>query len=91
MLERLARGPASVNELAEPFQMTQQAVSKHVAYLERAELIQKQKAGRQQICVLRPDALDPLRDWIASCQMFWAESFARLEELVEEVKKEEGR
>lgn len=87
ILERLARGPAAVNELAGPFQMTQQAVSKHLAYLEKASLIEKKKTGRQQICVLRPDAFDPMKDWIASCQSFWMESFARLEELIE---KERG-
>ncbi|HEU0121671.1 MAG TPA: metalloregulator ArsR/SmtB family transcription factor [Bryobacteraceae bacterium] len=86
ILVRLAQGPATVNELAVPFQMTQQAVSKHLAYLEKASLIEKKKAGRQQVCVLRPDAFDPMKDWILACQSFWAESFARLAELVEKEK-----
>ena len=91
ILERLARCPASVNELALPFAMSQQAVSKHLAYLERASLIEKRKQGRQQVCALRPHALDPLSQWIEGCKAFWDESFARLESLVEEVKQEEDK
>ena len=89
ILERLARSPASVNELAKPFDMSQQAVSKHLAYLERASLIEKRKEGRQQVCALRPHAFDPLSEWIAGCKAFWQESFARLECLVDEIKQEE--
>ena len=57
ILKRLARGPASVNELAEPFHISQQAISKHLAYLERAELIEKRQLGRQRVapCALRAE------------------------------------
>jgi DNA-binding transcriptional ArsR family regulator len=86
ILERLARGAASVNELAEPFHMSQQAVSKHLAYLEKAELIEKHQEGRQRLCVLRPEAFDEIETWVQRCRAFWEESFDRLELLVHEAK-----
>lgn len=86
MLKRLARGPASVNELAEPFHISQQAISKHLAYLERAELIEKRQLGRQRVCALRPRALDEVVTWVDQCREFWEESFDQLQALVAEVK-----
>ena len=89
MLRRLARGPASVTELAEPFHISQQAVSKHLAYLERAELIEKRQVGRQRVCALRPHALDEVITWVDQCKEFWEESFDQLQALVLEVKAQE--
>ena len=79
ILERLARGAASVNELAEPFHISQQAISKHLAYLERAELIEKRQQGRQRVCALRPRGLDEVVAWTQKCREFWEESFDRLD------------
>jgi DNA-binding transcriptional ArsR family regulator len=91
ILERLARGAASVNELAEPFHISQQAISKHLAYLERAELIEKRQQGRQRVCVLRPQALDEVAAWVRNCREFWEESFDQLEALVKEVQAKEKK
>jgi DNA-binding transcriptional ArsR family regulator len=88
ILARLARGAATVNELAEPFGVSQQAISKHLAYLERARLIEKRKEGRQQFCSLRAAPLKGAYDWVASYQQFWDEAFDRLEVLL---KKEQRR
>jgi DNA-binding transcriptional ArsR family regulator len=89
ILERLARGAASVNELAEPFHISQQAISKHLAYLERAELIEKRQQGRQRVCALRPQGLDDVLAWTQQCREFWEESFDRLEALVKEEQAKE--
>lgn len=91
ILERLAKGAASVNELAAPFNMSQQAVSKHLAYLEKAELIEKRREGRQRLCALRPGAFEEVVSWVEQCRDFWEESFDRLELLVSEVKAKEKR
>jgi DNA-binding transcriptional ArsR family regulator len=88
MLERLTAGPASVNELAAPFQMSQQAVSKHVAYLERACLIEKQRQGRQHLCRLRPAPIREVVDWAARYRQFWEGGFDRLGELLREIEPE---
>ena len=91
ILERLARGAASVNELAEPFHVSQQAISKHLAYLERAELIEKRQQGRQRLCALRPQALDEVVAWAQKCREFWEESFDQLEALVKEQQAKEKK
>jgi DNA-binding transcriptional ArsR family regulator len=91
ILERLARGAASVNELAEPFHISQQAISKHLAYLERAELIEKRQQGRQRVCALRPRGLDEVVAWTQKCREFWEESFDRLEALVKEEQAREKK
>ena len=88
ILARLALGQASVTELAAPFQMTMPAVSKHLKVLERAGLIAR---GRE--AQWRPRRLDgePLRDvaeWIEQYRSFWDESFNRLDEYLQEMKKE---
>jgi DNA-binding transcriptional ArsR family regulator len=91
ILERLARGAASVNELAEPFHISQQAISKHLAYLERAELIEKRQQGRQRLCALRPQALNEVVTWVEKCREFWEQSFDQLEALVKDVQAKEKK
>ena len=91
ILERLAKGAASVSELAEPFDISQQAISKHLAYLERAELIEKRRKGRQQWCALKPGSFNDVSAWVQKCRESWEESFDRLELLVEEMKSQERK
>jgi DNA-binding transcriptional ArsR family regulator len=91
ILERLAKGAASVNELADPFHISQQAISKHLAYLEHAQLIEKRAEGRQRLCALRPGAIDEVVEWVERCRQFWDESFDRLELLVAEMKAKEPK
>jgi DNA-binding transcriptional ArsR family regulator len=87
ILDRLRRGTATVNELAEPFGMSQQAVSKHLAYLERARLIEKQREGRQQFCSLRAAALKDAHEWIDSYRQFWEGAFDRLDTLLTDLQQ----
>jgi DNA-binding transcriptional ArsR family regulator len=91
ILERLRKGAASVNELAEPFGVSQQAISKHLAYLERARLIEKRKEGRQQFCSLRAAPLKGAYDWMTSYQQFWDEAFDRLDLLLKKEKRRNAR
>jgi len=91
MVERLSRGPASVHGLTEPFALSQQMISKHIAYLVRARLVTKTKRGRESICTLRPQAIKTVRDWAISYRQFWEESFDKLDEVVKRIKKEEVR
>ena len=79
LLERLRRGPASVGELAEPFRMSQQAVSKHLAYLEKARLVAKRRQGRVHVCRLNPTPLREVAEWAATYRAFWDQSFDRLD------------
>ena len=90
ILGRLAHGPASVSELTAPFAMSQQAISKHLAYLERARLIEKQRHGRQRLCMLNPAPFSDVTGWVEGCREFWAQSFGRLDAVLEEMKQEEN-
>ena len=91
MVERLSRGPASVHGLTEPFALSQQMISKHVAYLVRARIVVKTKRGRESICTLRPQAIKAVNDWAISYRQFWEESFDKLDAVVQRMKKEEVR
>jgi DNA-binding transcriptional ArsR family regulator len=91
MIERLSRGPASVRGLTEPFALSQQMISKHIAYLVRARIVIKTKRGRESVCMLRPEAIKTVSDWALSYRRFWEESFDKLDAVVKQMKKEEVR
>ncbi len=89
IVERLSRGPASVHGLTEPFALSQQMISKHVAYLVRARIVTKTRRGRESVCTLRPEAIKIVSDWAISYRRFWEESFDKLEGVVSEMRKAE--
>jgi DNA-binding transcriptional ArsR family regulator len=91
MIERLSHGPASVHGLTERFDLSQQMISKHVAYLVRAQLVIKTKRGRESVCSLRPEAIKTVSDWAFSYRRFWEESFDKLDMVVNQMKKAEVR
>ena len=80
ILERLARGEATVNQLAKPFAMTQQAVSKHLKVLERAHLISRTRAAQSRPCVLDTGRLDAAAGWIVRHRQVWAARHDRLDQ-----------
>jgi DNA-binding transcriptional ArsR family regulator len=79
ILARLAAGEATVNELAEPFDMTQPAVSKHLKVLERAGLISRDRDARRRPSRLAPERLAEASAWLDQYRQFWEASFARLD------------
>jgi DNA-binding transcriptional ArsR family regulator len=80
ILAQLAEGEATVNELAEPFPITVQAVSKHLKVLERAGLIERGKSSRLRPSRLRGAPLEDAASWLHHYQRFWSDSFARMDE-----------
>ena len=80
ILGRLAEGEASVNELAEPFPISVQAVSKHLKVLERANLISRGRTARLRPSRIRGDALREATEWLHGYHRFWGDSFDRMEE-----------
>ena len=87
MLARLAEGEATVNELAEPFPITLQAVSKHLKVLERAGLVARDRRAQLRPSRLQGEALKEAADWLAAYQGFWEGSFDRLEEHLHRLQK----
>ena len=82
LIARLSRGPATVNELAEPFSMSKQGVSKHIQVLEAAGLITRSRNGQQRPCHLDPEALEKLTSWIDRNRLEWESRFRRLDALL---------
>jgi DNA-binding transcriptional ArsR family regulator len=80
ILARLAEGEATVNELAQPFPITVQAISKHLKVLERAGLIARGRSAQLRPSRLQGEALRDVAVWLAEYRRFWDESFDRLDE-----------
>jgi DNA-binding transcriptional ArsR family regulator len=80
ILARLAEGEATVNELAEPFPITVQAVSKHLKVLERAGLIERSRSAQLRPARLRGERLEDAVAWLEAYRRFWQGSFDRLDE-----------
>jgi DNA-binding transcriptional ArsR family regulator len=80
ILARLAQGEATVNELAEPFPLTLQAISKHLQVLERAGLIERSRSAQRRPSRILGAPLKDAADWLEDYHQFWEESFGRLEE-----------
>jgi len=79
ILARLSKGEASVNELAEPFDITLPAVSKHLKVLEKAGLIERTRSAQYRPCRLQAAPLRDASDWIDHYRQYWEESFDRLD------------
>lgn len=91
ILARLIQGEATVIELAEPFAMSQPAVSKHLKVLERAGLISRGRDAQRRPCRLEARALEEANEWLERYRECWERNFQRLDALLEEMKAEEGR
>jgi len=83
ILARLTRGTATVTELAEPFDVTMPAITKHLKVLERAGLIERSRVAQQRPCRLRAQPLREAANWIEHYRRFWEESLDRLERYLE--------
>ena len=79
ILARLAQGEANVGTLAEPFDISAPAISRHLRVLEEAALISNQRHGKQRICRLNRETLDRAREWLDFSRRFWSGSFDRLD------------
>ena len=89
ILARLASGEASVKELAEPFEMTLPAVTKHLKVLQRAGLITQGRRAQWRPCRLEAKPLREVADWVESYRRFWEESFDRLDAYLKELQEGE--
>ena len=86
ILARLALGETSVTELAEPFDITLPAISKHLKVLERAGLIARGREAQWRPCRIAPDGLRPVDDWLESYRKLWNQRLDRLETYLQELQ-----
>jgi DNA-binding transcriptional ArsR family regulator len=89
ILARLARGEATVSELAAPFDLSLPAISKHLKVLQRAGLIEQGRQAQWRPCRLKPEPLRDVSDWIGQYRRYWEESFDRLGEYLRELQEKE--
>jgi DNA-binding transcriptional ArsR family regulator len=89
ILARLARGEASVMELAQPFAMSQPAISRHLKVLERAGLISRGRDAQRRPCRLEAKPLAEANGWLENYRQFWEASFERLDGLLEQIRAQE--
>ena len=87
ILARLCEGEASVGDLAEPFQMSLPAVSKHLKVLERAGLISRSREAQWRPARLEPMALKGVADWLEHYRRYWDKSFNRLDAYLKQIQK----
>ena len=87
ILARLASGDTSVSELAEPFEMSMPAISKHLKVLQRAGLIERGREAQWRPCRLSAGPLKDASDWLDRYRRFWEQSFDRLESYLRELQK----
>lgn len=87
MIERLARGPASVKELARPLPMSLAAVVQHLQVLEASALVRTEKNGRVRTCQLNPDGLRLAEDWVRHQRTSWEQKLDSLGEFFTEADK----
>jgi DNA-binding transcriptional ArsR family regulator len=91
MIARLSRGPASVSELAEPFDMSLPAVVQHLQVLETSGLVRSEKVGRVRTCHIETRALTSAQDWIQSQRASWEARFDRLDDYLRELQAKDGK
>src|SRR5713226_6312201 len=89
ILARLVSGGASVTELAEPFDISLPAISKHLKVLERAGLIARGREAQWRPCRLEAGPLKNVADWVEDYRRFWEQSFDRLDDYLRELKSNE--
>jgi DNA-binding transcriptional ArsR family regulator len=86
IVDRLSRGPATVSDLAKPFDMTLAAVVQHLQVLEKSKLIRSEKVGRVRTCRIEPGGLNILADWVAERRTFMERRLDRLGEILAETE-----
>lgn len=91
IVARLATGSLTVGELAEPFDMSLPAVSKHLAVLDDAGLIERVRRGRSIECVLAPDRLKAAADWFGDYEKFWTDRLDALERVIRQNRRRKSR
>ena len=91
ILTRIAKGEATVNELVEPFALSQPTISKHLKVLERAGLISRGRAAQTRPVKINAAPLKDVEMWLGDFRRFWSEGFDKLEDYVEEMKAKETR
>ena len=91
VLEQLSVGPATVSELAAPFDMKLPSFVQHLSVLERSRLVKSKKRGRVRTYEIAPERLEVAEDWLAARRRLWEDRFDRFDEYVKQLKEKEAQ
>jgi DNA-binding transcriptional ArsR family regulator len=91
ILARLAQGEATVTELAEPFDISMPAITKHLKVLENAGLISRGREAQWRPCRIAPQGFKQVADWVEEYRRIWEASFDRLDDYLKRVQQKKGR
>jgi DNA-binding transcriptional ArsR family regulator len=91
VLEQLSAGPATVSELAAPFDMKLPSFVQHLSVLERSRLVRSKKRGRVRTYEIAPERLEVAEDWLTERRQLWESRFDRFDEYVKQLKEKESR
>ncbi len=91
ILRRLSQGEARVTELAAPFDVSLNAISKHIKLLERGGLVQRRRMGREHVIQFNPEPLAKVQDWITKQKAFWQSSLEAMDDLLQQEDKAEKK
>jgi DNA-binding transcriptional ArsR family regulator len=91
ILSRLAQGEATVTELAEPFDMSMPAITKHLKVLENAGLIVRSREAQRRPCRLQADGFRQVADWVEEYRQIWEASFDRLDQYLKRIQRKQGK
>jgi len=91
IVARLSKGSATVNELAEPFDISLPAISRHLKVLEGANLIRREVEAQKRRCHLRPESLEKASSWIENYRRFWSENFDMLDAYLSETANKKDK
>ena len=90
VLERLSKGPATVSELAEPFDMKLPSFVQHLAVLEKSRLVKSKKKGRVRVFEIAPQRFKVAEDWLARQRQLWESRLDRLDDFLKQLNQKEG-
>jgi DNA-binding transcriptional ArsR family regulator len=91
ILARLAQGEATVTELAQPFDMSMPAITKHLKVLEKAGLISRGREAQWRPCRIAPQGFKQVADWVGEYRQIWEASFDRLDDYLKRVQQKKGK
>jgi DNA-binding transcriptional ArsR family regulator len=91
ILSRLAHGEATVSELAEPFDMSMPAITKHLKVLENAGLITRGREAQTRPCRIDPQGFKPVEDWVEQHRRLWEASFDRLDDYLKQIQRKQDK
>jgi DNA-binding transcriptional ArsR family regulator len=89
ILEALGPAERSVNEIVEALGWPQPMVSKHLAVLKKVGLVRERREGRQRLYRVNMEKLKPIYDWVTPFELYWSESYERLDEVLQDIQKKE--